>query len=88
MPTISMSETKPNRGGRKALDDIVERMAEPGFAANHPRPATKRPTGAHVNPEILALSRPRSRYVRQWRRHARHCQDCSNVFRYLGISLS
>lgn len=88
MPTKSMSETKPNRGGRKALDDIVERMAEPGFAANHPRAATKRPTGAHVNPEILALSQPRSRYVRQWRRHARHCQDCSNIFRYLGISLS
>ncbi len=83
-----MSETKPNNGGRKALDDIVERMVEPGFAAGHPRPPRKRPTGAHVNPEILALSRPRSRYVRQWRRHARQCQDCSNVFRYLGISLS
>jgi hypothetical protein len=82
-----MSESKPNRNGRKALDDIVGRMVEPGFAASHPRESSKKRTGAHVNPEILALSQPRSRYVRQWRRHARHCQDCSNVFRYLGISL-
>jgi hypothetical protein len=82
-----MSDSKPNRGGRKALDAIVEQMAEPGFASTHPRALAKRQTGAHVSPEILALSKPRSRYVRQWRRHARHCQDCSNVFRYLGISL-
>jgi len=82
-----MGETKPNHGNRKALDDIIGRMVEPGFAARHPRVSTKRATGAHVNPEILALSRPRSRYVRQWRRHAKHCQDCSNVFRYLGIGL-
>jgi len=82
-----MGETKPNRGSRKALDDIIGRMAEPGFAASHPRVPKKRPTAAHVNPEILALSQPRSRYVRQWRRHAKHCQDCSNVFRYLGIVL-
>ena len=83
-----MSESKPNRGGRKALDAIVERMAEPGFAADHPRAPLKRRTGAHVNPEMLALSSPRSRYVRRWRRHAKHCQDCRNVFRYLGLGLN
>ena len=83
-----MSESKPNRGRRKALDAIVERMVEPGFAANHPRAPSKRRTGAHVNPEMLALSSPKSRYVRQWRRHAKHCQDCRNVFRYLGIGLN
>lgn len=82
-----MSDSKPNGSGRKALDDIVERMAEPGFAASHPRRPSKRPTGAHVNPEMLALSPPRSRYVRRWRRHAKTCQDCKNVFRYLGIGL-
>ena len=82
-----MSETKPSRASRTALDDLVERMVEPGFAASHPRAPTKRPTGAHVNPEVLALSPPRSRYVRKWRRHARHCQECRNVFRYLGISV-
>lgn len=82
-----MSETKPNRDGRKALDDIIGRMAEPGFAGRHPRAPSKRRTGAHVNPEMLALSPPKSRYVRRWRKHARNCQDCSNVFRYLGISL-
>ena len=83
-----MSETKSNGAGRRALDDIIEKMAEPGFAASHPRaPSERSKTGAHVSPEILALSQPRSRYVRRWRRHARHCQDCANIFRYLGMSL-
>jgi hypothetical protein len=36
---------------------------------------------------MLALSPPRSRYVRRWRRHARHCLACANVFRYFGLSV-
>ena len=79
--------SESNRGGRHALDEIVSRMAEPGFTVLHPRVSTKRPTGAHVNPDVLALVPPKSRYVRRWRRHARRCFDCANVFRHFGISL-
>jgi hypothetical protein len=84
---MTMSDNKPNRGDRSTLDDIVGRLAEPGFAGLHPRAPSCKKSGAHVNPELLAVAPPRSRYVRRWRRHARHCQDCRNVFRYIGISL-
>jgi len=76
-----------NRGDRQALDEIVEKMGEPGFVIRHRREPSGRKSGAHVDPAVLALSPPRSRYVRRWRRHARHCLDCANVFRYHGLSL-
>ena len=73
--------------GRRTLDDIVGDMAKPGFVVRHHRPAPVREPGSHVNPELLAVSPPRSRYVRRWKRHARHCLECANVFRYFGFSL-
>ena len=82
-----MCAAASNRDDRQALDEIVGRMLEPGFVIRHRRAPAGRKTGAHVDPEMLALSPPRSRYVRRWRRHARHCLDCANVFRYLGLSL-
>jgi hypothetical protein len=62
-------------------------MAEPGFSVPHRRVPEAPVTGAHVSPEILAAVPPRSRYVRKWRRHARQCLHCANVFRYFGVSL-
>lgn len=82
-----MSDGKANRGGRSALDEIVGRLSEPGFAGLHPRAQSRATGSAHVNPELLAVSPPRSRYVRRWRRHAKHCQYCRNIFRYLGIGI-
>lgn len=73
--------------GRRTLDDIVGDLVEPGFVIRHHRPPPVREPGSHVNPELLALSPPRSRYVKRWRRHARHCLECANVFRYFGLSL-
>jgi len=82
-----MSAEDANRGGRQALDEIMGRMAEPDFTVRHRRVPSIPETGAHVSPEMLALVPPRSRYVRRWRRHARHCLGCANVFRYYGLSL-
>jgi len=82
-----MSAQTTNRDGRKALDEIVADMAEPGFITRHHRPPSVPETGAHVNADMLAVVAPRSRYVRRWRRHARHCLACANVFRYFGLPL-
>ena len=82
-----MSGKAENPGGRKALDEIVNQAAEPDFVTRHRRVPKISKTGAHVNPEILAMVPPRSRYVHRWRRHARHCLECANVFRYFGLSL-
>jgi hypothetical protein len=76
-----------NSGGRKALDEIMGQVAKPEFAVRHRRLPAMPETGAHVCPEMLALSPPRSRYVRRWRRHARHCLACANVFRYFGLTV-
>ncbi|MFV2072939.1 MAG: hypothetical protein ACC742_09850 [Thermoanaerobaculales bacterium] len=82
-----MCAAESNRDQRQALDKIVDQMGEPGFVIRHRRPPAARKTGAHVDPEVLALAPPRSRYVRRWRRHARHCLECANIFRYFGLSL-
>ena len=82
-----MCAAESNRGQRQALDEIVDQMGEPGFVIRHRRMPSARKTGAHVDPEVLALAPPRSRYVRRWRRHARNCLECANVFRYLGLTL-
>ena len=74
-------------GGRKALDEIIASAAETDFVTRHRRVPSVSTTGAHVNPEILAIVPPRSRYVRRWRKHARHCLECANVYRYFGLSL-
>ena len=74
-------------GGRKALDEIIARAAETDFVTRHRRVPPVSTTGAHVNAEILAMLPPRSRYVHRWRKHARHCLACANVYRYFGLSL-
>ena len=86
--TDDVSGTKPETdrtGDRESLDQLVAHMAEPGFAIRFRRvpPSTERP--GHVSPTILAASSRRSKYVRRWRRHAKRCTDCANVFRYLGL---
>jgi hypothetical protein len=81
-----MTEGNSKPGGRRALDEIMARMAEPNFTVRHRRVPEIPETGAHVSPEVLALVPPRSRYVRRWRRHARHCLACANVYRYYGLS--
>ena len=83
--TLGEGNTKP--GGRQALDEIMGRMAEPDFTVRHRRVPEIPETGAHVSPEMLAMISPKSRYVRRWKRHARRCLPCANVFRYYGISL-
>ena len=82
-----MSSDTAKGNARKTLDDIVADMGKPGFVGLHHRPPSVPETGAHVNAEVLALVAPRSRYVRRWRRHARRCLACANVFRYFGLSL-
>ena len=62
------------------------RMAEPDFTVRHRRVPEIPETGAHVSPEMLAMISPKSRYVRRWKRHARRCLPCANVFRYYGIA--
>ena len=82
-----MSEKAENSSARKALDEIIARAAETDFVTRHRRVPPVSTTGAHVNAEILAIVPPRSRYVRRWRKHARHCLECANVYRYFGLSL-
>jgi hypothetical protein len=36
---------------------------------------------------MLGMASARSSYVRRWRRHARNCASCSQIFRYFGLSL-
>ncbi|MCG6949305.1 MAG: hypothetical protein LJE93_10370 [Acidobacteria bacterium] len=83
--TVGEGNTKP--GGRQTLDDIVGRMGETDFTIRHRRVPEFPETGAHVSPEMLAMISPKSRYVKKWKRHARRCLRCANVFRYYGISL-
>jgi len=74
-------------GRRRPLDELIVLVAEPGFASLFRRaPSLQKATG-HADPSTLALAPPRSRYVRQWRRHARHCSTCAEVFRYLGLAV-
>ena len=82
-----MSEGNTKPGGRQAIDEIMGRMAEPDFTVRHRRVPEIPTTGAHVSPEMLAMISPKSRYARRWKRHARRCLPCANVFRYYGISL-
>jgi hypothetical protein len=74
-------------GRRQSLDRLLERMADPGFVIRYRRVPSSRETSGHVSPALLAVSPPRSRYVRKWRRHARRCPECANAFRYLGLSV-
>ena len=74
-------------GGRLGLDKLVAKMIDSRFVLYHRR-VPRRPTGGgHVDPAVLSLSPPKSRYVRKWRRHARRCPACADTFRYLGLSL-
>jgi len=74
-------------GRRRPLDELIVLVAEPGFASLFRRaPSLQKATG-HADAATLAVAPPRSRYVRQWRRHARQCPACADVFRYLGLAL-
>jgi hypothetical protein len=72
---------------RQCLDRLVAQMTNPVFVVRYRRTPSGRERGGHVSPAILAMSAPRSRYARSWRRHARRCQACAATFRYLGLSL-
>ena len=74
-------------GKRPGLDRLMAQVADPVFVLRHRRIPSRREQGGHVSPSLLALSGPRSRYVRSWRRHARRCPACAATFRYLGLSL-
>jgi hypothetical protein len=74
------------RGGRLSIDRLVARVRDPMFVLRHRRLPSTRETAGHVSPTMLAVSGPRSRYVRSWRRHARRCPTCAAAFRYLGLS--
>ena len=73
--------------GRQSLDRLVAKLNEPGFRIRHQRVPDTGWSSGHVNIDELALAPPRSRFVRRWRRHARRCSVCAEVFRYLGIDL-
>ena len=72
---------------RWRLDDLIRQMIEPGFAARFRCAPPAAGGSGHVDPNLLAVAPPRSRYVRRWRRHARHCPACAGVFRFLGLRL-
>ncbi len=82
-----MDATETARDRRRALDRLVAQMADPVFVLRHRRVPSGREQSGHVSPSLLAVSGPRSRYVRSWRRHARRCPVCAATFRYLGLSL-
>lgn len=78
--------TMTNPGSRLTLDALVGQMLQPGFVTRFRRTPSYSESSGHVSLPMLAVSPPRSKYVRRWRRHARRCEACSNVFRYLGLS--
>jgi len=82
---MDATETASDR--RRALDRLVAQMADPMFVFRHRRVPSGREQAGHASPSLLAMSGPRSRYVRSWRRHARRCPACAATFRYLGLSL-
>ena len=83
-----MDLTVTLRSGRLSLDRLVARIQDPVFVLRHRRLPSSRETAGHVSPAMLAMSGPRSRYVRSWRRHARRCSTCAAAFRYLGLSIT
>lgn len=88
MGTEDVADAKPETGTRRpreSLDQLVAHMAEPGFAVRFRRVPSEVERPGHVSPTILASSPRRSKYVKRWRRHAKRCTDCANVFRYLGL---
>ncbi len=80
-----MGTTADPDKARESLDALMTRLTEPVFVSRHRRVPAGSERGGHVSPTILAVSSPRSRYVRRWRRHARRCPECATVFRYLGL---
>lgn len=81
--TLEAAQTDP----RRSLDQLVTEMDRPGFVSQHGREATHVARPGHVEPALLALAPPQSRYVRRWRRHARRCPECRQIFRSLGLSV-
>jgi hypothetical protein len=72
---------------RRTLDELMLRLRDPGFVSLYRRVPSARESSGHVSPSVLAHVPSKSRYVRRWRRHARRCPQCAEVFRFLGLSL-
>ncbi len=81
-----MESTTWFEGRRWGLDRLVRMLAEPCFALRFRRRTPMAEVPGHVSPTALALESPRSRYVRRWRKHARTCPRCAEVFRHFGFS--
>ncbi len=75
-------------GKRVGLDALVRRMLDPCFVMLHRRVPKAATASGHVNPSLLQLMPPRSRFVRKWRRHAERCPQCAIVFRSLGLQIN
>ncbi len=84
----SGSTTRVTGGERRLpIDALMVRLMEPTFAACHRRAPSLRERSGHVSAALLAVAPPRSRYVREWRMHARRCPECAHAYRYFGIPL-
>jgi len=70
---------------RKSLDELLRLLREPGFILLFRRPPVEGERPGHVSLSILRQSPPKSRYVRHWRRHARRCPSCAEIFRFVGM---
>ena len=79
------TDGRQHEAGRLSIDDVVERLADPGFASRFRRPPTMRGAGAHVNPLMLAVCGSDSLYVTTWRHHAARCPTCRELFTYFGL---
>jgi len=76
------------RHRRKSLDELFFLVQQPSFARLYRRLPTHCEVPGHASLRLLELAPPKSRYVRRWKRHARHCPGCAELFRFLGIPLN
>ena len=76
------------RPRRKSLDELMYLVQQPSFAHIYRRLPLMCEAPGHASLRLLELAPPKSRYVRRWRRHARHCPSCAELFHFLGISLN
>lgn len=72
---------------RKSLDELMTLVQQPSFAYLYRRMPLMCEAPGHASLRLLELAPAKSTYIRRWRRHARRCPGCAELFRYLGISL-
>jgi len=72
---------------RRSLDELMTLVQQPSFAYLHRRLPLMSEVPGHASLRLLELAPSKSQYVRRWRRHARRCPGCAELFRYLGLSL-